>query len=163
MSDEVRKAPLFWLAARVVVGALTPSGVIFVLDITLGQASASETLLSLAHRQFAGGDNLFLLAVLGLVPFVLLDGVLLVVRSRSTEPRRVAWLAVGGTLGALALMIPAHVGVWLPLYMHQHTSATAAVAFLFIPFFCCGSMLIGAGVAALMWRWLGRWARADIR
>lgn len=103
----------------------------------------------IAHRQFAEGHNLFFLAVIGLIPFAILT---VLVRGLSSTLTRMHFclFSLCGLVGILALMIPAHVSVWRPLYTDEHASSTAVIAFLFIPFFCTVSMGIGIGVASLV-------------
>jgi len=52
-----------------------------------------------------------------------------------------------GLAGILALMIPAHVSVWSPLYTEERMSSTAVIAFFFIPFYCIVTMGIGVSIA----------------
>ena len=59
-----------------------------------------------------------------------------------------ALLITGSTAlaGNTAQNIPAHIGIWKPLYTHEHMSSTAVIAFLFIPVYCTVTMLIGLGI-----------------
>ena len=94
------------------------------------------------ERQFAEGQNLFLLAAFGLIPFAALSAICAVAASRLT-PIRLACLGVGGLLGIFALMVPGHFSVWYPLYGPGRASSTAVVAFIFIPFFCLVTLGVG--------------------
>ncbi len=40
-------------------------------------------------------------------------------------------------------MVPAHVSIWYPLYTGGHIALTAAIAFLFIPFYCIPALAVG--------------------
>ena len=133
----------------ILIGFIMPSLIIFVLEVFVGRISPFASLMDIAYRQFASGHNLFLLALFGLIPFVILSTMLLVLASRL--PRRRMWcLCISGLIGILGLMIPAHASVWLPLYTRRHMSSTAVVAFIFIPFFCTVTLLIGLAVGWLV-------------
>jgi hypothetical protein len=56
---------------------------------------------------------------------------------------RLACVTLGGLLGILAFMIPAHVSVWYPLYGGGHMASTAVIAFVFIPFYCIATLALG--------------------
>jgi hypothetical protein len=120
---------------------LAPSAIIFCLEIFIGHISPFAAITDIVQRQF-GDDNLFLLALLGLIPFAMLS-VSCLVASRRLSPVRLSCLGVGGLFGILCLMVPAHVSVWYPLYGGGHMSSTAVVAFFFIPFYCLVTLAIG--------------------
>jgi hypothetical protein len=147
-----RKTTALTLVAPLAIGFVTPSLIILVMEITLGRRPILESVRDVLTRQFAEGHSLFLLAMTGLLPFVIL-AILLAVFARDTvlSPRLPA-LAAGGTIGALALMIPAHVAVWLPIYTDAVMSSTSVLAFLYIPFLVAVTMLIGLGIAGLLTR-----------
>lgn len=136
------------LSLILVVGLVAPSLVILFLEITVGKIAPSASLRDIAHRQFAEGHNLFLLAVIGLIPFGALS-ILLRCLSSKLARLRFCFFSLCGLVGILALMIPAHVSVWRPLYTDEVASSTAVIAFLFIPFYCTVTMGIGLGVATL--------------
>lgn len=136
------KTNLFWVALPLVIGLVTPSAIIFCLEVFVGRISPVAAILDIGRRQFAEGHNLFLLAVLGLVPFVLLS-VSVIIASRRLCASRVGCLTIGGLIGILAFMVPSHIGVWYPLYGGGHMSSTAVIAFLFIPFYCIPTLAIG--------------------
>lgn len=136
------KSALRWSLAALSLGLVVPSLVILVLEVFLARMNPLESLAGIAGRQFSEGDNLFLIAALGLIPFLVFSG-FCVVASRWLSSPRLACVAVGGLLGILALMIPAHVAIWYPLYGGGGVSSTGAIAFLFIPIFCVGSLLLG--------------------
>lgn len=137
------------LSIILAVGLVTPSLVIFFLEITVGKIAPSASLRDIAYRQFAEGQNLFLLAVIGLIPF---GALLILLRCLSSKLTRLrfCFFSLCGLVGILALMIPAHVSVWRPLYTDEHASSTAVIAFLFIPFYCTVTMGIGLAIAALI-------------
>jgi hypothetical protein len=124
------------------VGLVTPSAVILSLEVFVGRISIAAALLDVAERQFAEGHNLFLLAIFGLVPFVILS-IFSFIAARLFSATRLACVTLGGLLGILAFMIPAHVSVWYPLYGGGHMASTAVIAFLFIPFYCVVTLILG--------------------
>lgn len=102
-------------------------------------------------RQFSEGNNLFLLAAWGLIPFVAFSIACFLAAHRLSSPRFTC-VAVGGLLGILLLMIPGHVAVWYPIYGPGHASSTAVIAFLFIPFYCLVTLGVGLLVGWLVSR-----------
>jgi hypothetical protein len=133
---------LFWVALPLVVGLVTPSAIIFCLEVFVGRISIAAAFVDVAERQFAEGHNLFLLAVFGLVPFVVLS-IFSFIAARFLWVTRLACITLGGLVGILAFMIPAHVSVWYPLYGGGHMASTAVIAFLFIPFYCIATLAVG--------------------
>jgi len=126
----------------VIFGALTPSLVIFVLGVFVGHVSPIRSAVSILEKQFAEGENLFLIMVFGFIPFAILIG-LTALLSRTIKGQRLDCLFVGGLVGILVLMVLGHVAVWYPLYGGGHMSSTAVIAFFFIPFYCIAAMSIG--------------------
>lgn len=137
-----RKQRLVWLATPLMIGLVTPSLVIFYLEVFVGHNAPLAAAKNIMQRQFSEGNNLFLLAVIGLIPFAALSATCAAAASRF-GPHRLACLGLGGLAGILGLMIPSHISVWYPLYGPGHASSTAVIAFLFIPFYCLGAMAIG--------------------
>jgi hypothetical protein len=144
--DAFRRA---WLSAILAIGLITPSLVLFLVEVTAGKIPPLTSLRDIAHRQFAGGHNLFLLAVIGLVPFAVL-AILLRFLSRHLTRGSFLFLSLCGLAGILAFMIPMHVVVWRPLYTDEHASSTAVIAFVFIPFYCVATMSVGLAAGALV-------------
>jgi len=140
---------LIWVAAPLAIGLVVPSLVILCLEVFVGGVPPSAAAADILERQFSEGDNLFLIAAFGLIPFVALSIVCAVAAGR-LAPSRLACLGIGGLVGILALMIPGHVAVWYPLYGPGHMSSTAVIAFLLIPFYCLGSLAIGLIVGWLV-------------
>ena len=138
----VLKQRLFWVITPLTVGLLAPSIIIFCLEIFVGRINPFSSLADILRRQFAEGENLFLIALFGLIPFALLS-VICLVAARYLSPARLTCVAVGGLLGILTLMVPGHIAVWYPLYGGGHMSSTAVIAFLFIPFYCLVTLAIG--------------------
>jgi len=123
-------------------GVLTPSLVIFILEVSVGHISPVRACAGILERQFAGGHNLFLLMAFGLIPFAVLIGLMVLVALK-IGGTRLDCIFFGGLAAILIVMVPGHVAVWYPLYGGGHMSSTAVVAFLFIPFFCIPPMAVG--------------------
>lgn len=140
---RARKVPWALLIWPLLIGAVVPSAVIIALEIFLAGKPVAQVLSETSARQFAEGENLFSLAMFGLIPFIALDVIIVLVSRVVHDSRRLRWVAAGGFIGIVALMVPLHVLVWLPLYTGQRMSSTAVLAFLFIPFYCCVTMVIG--------------------
>jgi hypothetical protein len=145
------KQALQWSLASLAIGLLIPALIIFCLEIFVGRIAPLTSITDILRRQFAEGHNLFLLAIFGLIPFAALS-VVCFVAARWLSPPRLTCVALGGLLGILLLMIPAHVTVWYPLYGGGPKSSTAVIAFLFIPFYCLASLCIGLIVGWLISR-----------
>jgi hypothetical protein len=126
----------------VILGVLTPSLVIFILEVFVGHISPIRSALSILERQFAEGHNLFLITVFGFIPFAILIGIT-VILSHTVKGKRLDCLFIGGLLGILVVMVLSHLAVWHPLYGGGHMSSTAVIAFFFIPFYCIVAMVIG--------------------
>jgi hypothetical protein len=140
---------LRWAIASCAIGLVTPSLVIFCLAVFVGGINPFVSIADILGRQFSEGDNLFLLAAFGLIPFAVLSAVCFVA-ARWLSSSRLACVAVGGLLGILALMVPGHVAVWYPLYGPGHASSTAVIAFIFIPFYCIATLCVGLLVGWLI-------------
>jgi hypothetical protein len=138
----IRRAKLFWIGLPIAVGLVTPSAVIFYLEVFVGHVSPVAAIQDIGWRQFAEGHNLFLLAVFSLIPFVLLSVISLLVGPHLPASRQ-GWITLGGLIGILAFMVPSHVAVWYPLYGGGHMSSTAVIAFIFIPFYCVVTLIVG--------------------
>ena len=151
MKSRVAHA-LMWSLIILAVGFVTPSLIIFFLEVFVGGIDPAASAADIWHRQFAEAHNLFLLAAIGLIPFAVLSIVIFVV-SRKRAPLQLACIVLGGLIGILALMIPAHVSIWYPLYGPGHASSTAVIGFLFIPFYCLVTLtiglLVGRGISQL--------------
>jgi hypothetical protein len=143
------KQALYWSLTFLGVGLITPSVIIFCLEIFVGHINPLTSIADILRRQFAEGDNLFMLAVFGLIPFAVLS-MACFVAGRRLASSRLACVAVGGLLGILGLMVPGHVAVWYPLYGPGHMSSTAVIAFVFIPFYCIATLCIGLFVGWLV-------------
>jgi hypothetical protein len=132
----------FWVLMPLVVGMVAPSTILLGVEVFVGGVGPFVAIADILKRQFGGGHNLFLLALVGLIPFAILSAGCFVASYR-LSPVRVACLSVGGLVGILSLMVPAHISVWYPLYGGGHMSSTAVIAFLFIPFQCLVPLLVG--------------------
>ena len=136
------KQEVFWSLLPLIIGLLVPSVIILCLEVFVGHINLLTAITDILLRQFAKGHNLFLLALFGLIPFALLS-VACRIASRRLSPFRLSCLGVGGLLGILFHMVPAHISVWYPLYGGGHMSSTAVIAFVFIPFECLVPLIIG--------------------
>ena len=144
-----KKQRLILVVIPLVIGLIVPSLIIFYLEVFIGHIAPLVAAEDVMKRQFSEGDNLFLLAAIGLIPFAALSVICAAAASRLT-PSRLACLGVGGLTGILSLMVPAHVTIWYPLYGPGHMSSTAVIAFLFIPFYCLGTLAGGLLVGWLV-------------
>ncbi len=130
------------IALPIMFGALTPSLVIFSLEVFVGNYSPVKAIIDILSQQFARGHNLFLIMLWGLIPFAILM-LSTALFSRSFKGKKLDCIFYGGLVGILGLMILGHFSVWFPLYARLHMHSTAVIAFFFIPFFCIVTMGIG--------------------
>lgn len=147
--NSVTQQRVIWVAVPVAIGMIVPSLVVFYLQVFVGHIAPAAAVADILHGQFAEGENAFLGAVFGLIPFAALSAICARAAGAMT-PLRLACIGVGGLVGILALMIPGHVSVWYPLYGPGHMSSTAVIAFFFIPFYCLVPMAIGICVGWLV-------------
>jgi len=132
-----------------ITGLIAPSFVLIEVETIIGRVPLRAAVLGVISQEFAEGENVFLLTVIGLIPFVLLAMFSFVV-SRRVSQRRLACVSLGGLLGILAYMIPAHVSIWRPLFAGEQVASTAAIGFLFIPFYCVPALAVGLFVGWLI-------------
>ena len=140
--NMVSRQRVIWIAVPLAIGLLVPSLVVFCLQVFVGHIPVSAAVADIMRGQFAEGENAFFGAVFGLIPFAALAAIC-VRGSRTLTPARLACVGVGGLIGILALIIPGHVSVWYPLYGPGRMSSTAVLAFIFIPFYCVVTMIVG--------------------
>lgn len=133
---------LRWSLTSLAIGLVLPSLIIFSVEVFVGGISPFTSIANVLGRQFSDGNNLYLIAAFGLIPFAAFS-IACFVAARQLSSPRLNCVAVGGLLGILLLMIPGHVAVWYPLYSPGHASSTAVIAFLFIPFYCLATLGVG--------------------
>lgn len=132
------------IALPIFIGLITPSLVLFAVQVFVGNIAPYSAVIDILKMQFASGHNLFLLALFGLIPFFTLSTILNHhFRNLNSNIKKVYTLCISGLIGILSLMIPGHVSVWYPLYGPGRMSSTAVIAFMFIPIYCLGTMAIG--------------------
>jgi len=131
-----------------IIGLILPTLIFFLMEITLGSISPGQAIGDIVSRQSADGDSLYLVVAFGLIPFGALAIILSALSFKLSRSRFVLF-ALWGLGGILAFMIPAHISVWAPFYTDEHLSSTGAIAFIFIPFVCTFTMLLGISVAVL--------------
>ncbi len=128
---------------------IVPSLVIFILEVTVGGISPFKSILDIIQRQFSEGDNLFLLALFGSIPFLIHIGLIFLL-SFTLSTKRLNYILWGGIIGTLVIMLWGHISIWYPLYGPGRMSSTAVIGFMFIPFYCIPTMLIGTSIGWLI-------------
>ncbi len=145
---------LFWLT--IVIGLAAPSLTLLAVQMIVGRIPFETAFEDVLSRQYAFGDqNLFVIAVIGLIPFVTLA--IKMTRISMNHSRRNCYvLYICGLIGILGLMIPAYVSVWYPHYGPGRISSTEGIAFVQIPIVCVGSLFFGLYIGGLInkTRWL---------
>ncbi len=84
-----------------IVGLVVPSLILVAVETIAGRIPFGAALAHVGSRQFAEGENVFLLSVIGLILFALLS-MFSFVFVRSLSPRHLACIALGGLFGILA-------------------------------------------------------------
>ena len=126
------------------LGLLAPSFILLSIQVIVGGISPYSAIVDILGKQFASGHNLFLIALLGLIPFAILSAIMLWYAHVKEIPiKKSYFLCASGLIGIFSIMIPGHISVWYPLYGPGRMSSTAVIAFLFIPFYCTVTMIIG--------------------
>ena len=118
----------FWFLMPLAVGLLVPSLVLFYLEVFVGDIPLLEAAANILGRQPGGGNNLFVFALIGLIPFVALSVILREMASRQWSPARLSCLAVGGLVGIFFVMVPGHYSMWYPYYGSGDPSSTGILA-----------------------------------
>lgn len=138
------KTKSFWVILPLVVGLIAPSLIILMLELFVGHIGPIEIedVAVLGGRQFNLGRILFGVTLFGLIPFVVLSSVCFIQSKRITRTR-LSCLGIGGLLGILFLMVPAHHSVWYPLCAGKHMRSTAFIVLFFTPFCCLFTLGIG--------------------
>ena len=126
----------------IAIGVLTPSLIIFLLEVFVGRISLIRSVITILQRQFAAGHNLFLIMIIGFIPFAILMGITAIV-SIKIKGKQLDCIFYGGLTGIVALMAFGHIAIWYPLYGGGHMSSTAVIGFFFIPFYCIATMGMG--------------------
>src|SRR5262245_9956299 len=119
-----------------IAGAVTPSAVVFFLEMFGSRRPPSRP---------PSGTTLsadFIFIALTLIPFVVL---IMATATVSAKLRgwRLECVFWGGLVAVTGFTAYGHASVWWPLYFGGHMSSTAVVAFIFIPFYALGALLVG--------------------
>lgn len=123
------------------LGLLAGPIIHFFVKFVVGGMPLFQAFSELLRQDFSPGVYLFS-GALASIPFVALT-LFLCVYSLFNPLRLCSLMCLSGLLGILALMIPAHVSLLYPIYGPGRISSTAAIGFIFIPFYCLGSMALG--------------------
>ncbi len=137
-----RRIRLFWVGLPLIAGLLLPSLVLVAVQVVIGHVALGAALADVIAGQFAPGRNLFLIAMLGMLPFVVL-AVAALIAARRLPARRLSCLAGGGLLAILAITVPGQASVWAPLYGAGPVSSTAPIAFVILPVFGVVALALG--------------------
>ena len=132
-----------WLLPIFLGLVVTEDVVHFFVMLEVGGLSASQAF----HKLF---EHFTWLSVFGclfatgfrIVPFALL-AIITGLLGRKIRRDFLVFTVIGGLVGIFLFYIPATASVWRPLYDGSRMSSTAAIAFLFIPFYTVPYMLAG--------------------
>jgi hypothetical protein len=135
---------LFYILLPMIIGIISPSIILFLVQVFVGKRSILIAVQDIYSKQFAPGYNYFLLTIIGLIPFAVLSAIIArKVYSKAFSGKHTRLLCLFGLSGILILMIPGHFSVWSSLYGAGNASSTSVIAFFFIPFYCLITMFIG--------------------
>lgn len=135
----------------IVVGALTPSLAIILLQVFLGSVPPMRSVDGVLERQFAEGDNMFLVMVFGMIPFIVLIGITWL-QAREADIVSLNYRFYGGLLGIVSYMLYKHISIWLPMYTDEKLHSTFGLGFILVPFYCIVTMVIGMVAGWLVYR-----------
>lgn len=139
-----------YLLISLIIGVILPSLVIFILEVFWGHINPFAAIVDIIKRQFAAGENLFLIMLFGLIPFAALIGIVNSLYNNRLRWKRLDCVFYGGLAGILIITVWGHFAVWYPLYSGGDISSTAVIAFFFIPFYALFTMGIGMLVGWLI-------------
>ena len=125
-----------YLYLPVVAGILTPSLVIFFIQVFIAKISPVKSVLNIA-------DDLFLLVVWSFIPF----GALILqtyVLEMKIESKRLSCIFWGGFIPIFGFTLYGHISTWYPIYVHHGNSAQVGLSVAFIPIFCLFLFVIGS-------------------
>jgi hypothetical protein len=130
------------LGLPLVVGLVTPSLTRVAVAVVVGHKSLGSAITDILGAL----PEMFIISVVGLIPFVVLAVVMRRIAASRTR-RACCTFCISGLIGILALMIPGHVAVWDPLYGPGRVSSTGSIAFVFIPLYCTVTLLYAMLIA----------------
>ena len=136
-------------------GILTPSFVIFIIEVFITKLSPFKSVLDILHRQFAEGknfpitDNLFKLMALSSIPFVALILLTWIV-SLKTKGKRLDCIFWGGFIAVLGLTLFGQVMFWYPFYSGKVMDPFASLSLIFTPFYCLLFLVLGSGIGRVV-------------
>ena len=147
MNESESKSDCFKLPPS--VGAVTPLLTFFAVEIATGNYSVGGIIIDAIKQVIV----LLIATVSGIVPFVLLSGLLYILRNR--PPRVSHLICLVGLLGVTGLTVLGNVSFWYPMYAGEHVSSTAPLVFIFVPVYGClaavAAFIIGLAASLMQW------------
>jgi magnesium-transporting ATPase (P-type) len=140
-----------WVWLPIIIAFVFLSVVLIVLEVTYKHTSINQALALVQRKQFASGENLFLIMILSAVPFFALSGFAFTAIRRSYHLKFLSQYltALVSVTGALVHL---HVSTLLPLYRpHDHVSSTSAIAFFLAPIYGILVLIVGLGLGWLLY------------
>ena len=125
-----------------IAGLLTPTAVWIGVDMYVGGSVPGDAMFGVLFEHLKGRG--ILLDVYSLLPFIVLAGISH--RNAGTVPTVTLWaVTIGGTLGILALLIPAYWIAWDTIYNNipGDEKTMGAMVFFFTPLYCLATMFAG--------------------
>jgi hypothetical protein len=126
----------------IVMGLLTPTAVWLAVNISVGGTAAGDSMFDVLLEHLKG--RALLQDVYSLLPFAVLA--VITHRNAGTIPTVTLWsVTIGGTLGILALLIPAYWIAWETIYntIPGDEKTMGAMVFFFAPLYCLATMFAG--------------------
>jgi len=139
----------------IILGLLTPTAVWLATDITVAGTAPGDAMFDVLLEHLKG--RAMLQDVYSLLPFAVLA--IVTHRNAGTVPTVTLWsVTIGGTLGILALLIPAYWIAWDTIYntIPGDEKTMGAMVFFFAPLYCLATMFAGMLLGWLFARILRR-------
>ncbi len=126
----------------IVMGLLTPTAVWLAVNISVAGAAPGDSMFDVLLEHLKG--RALLQDMYSLLPFAVLA--IITHRNAGTVPTVTLWsVTIGGTIGILALLIPAYWIAWETIYntIPGDEKTMGAMVFFFAPLYCLATMFAG--------------------
>ena len=124
-----------YIYISLVAGILTPILVMVVL--------VPKAVPTMIHQLARGNTRDILMVLVMQVILPLIPFVALIAATSGVRARRQGCAFWGGFIGVWGFTVWGHVSAWYPLWVGKRGSSTAAIAFLFIPFYALVPLVVG--------------------
>jgi hypothetical protein len=136
MKIIINVAKLMMGLLPIAIGLLLPSIVLFYVLVNIGGYSIGNAFGEVLTEQFEEGTNLFFIAILTAIPFLILS-LVVIYQMFVYSIRRAMVFNVLGLSVLVSFIVPVYYFNWKDLYAGEHVSSTSCLIFLFVPIYAC--------------------------